>query len=181
MEPIVGRPLRRKEDGRFLTGAGRFVDDISLDGQAYAAFVRSPHAHARIVGIDTEDAASAPGVVAVLTAREFAGDGLGALGHYVNGVDHFDIDRPSIAQDCIFHDPLPPHFPIVGDRVRHVGEIVAMVVADSAAAAVDAAERVAVGYEPLAAVVDVRDAVEEAASRVWDRGNLCVVADCGDA
>lgn len=181
MDPIVGRPLRRKEDRRFLTGTGRYVDDISLPGQAFAAFVRSPHAHARIARVDTADAAASAGVVAVLTAREYAADGLGPVVHYANGVDHLDISKPAVPLDGFLFDPLPQQFPLADGRVRHVGEIVAMAIADSAAAAQDAAERVVVDYDPLPAVADVRDAVVPDAPQVWDRDNLCVVADCGDA
>ena len=90
MTALIGQPIRRKEDRRLLTGSGRFTDDINLPSQAYAAVLRSPHAHARIVSIDTAAARRAPGVLAVLTGSDYAADGLKPLQHGPNGADHFD-------------------------------------------------------------------------------------------
>ena len=181
MEPLIGRSVGRKEDHRFLTGAGSFIDDVNLPGQAHACFVRSPHAHARIVGIAVAAAKSTPGVLAILTGDDFASDGLGALGHYANGADHLDPSKPSFAPENILHDPLPQQFPIVRERVRHVGEIVAIAVAETADAARDAAERIDVTYEPLPAVTDALEAAAPGAHPVWAGDNVCVVSDNGDA
>jgi aerobic carbon-monoxide dehydrogenase large subunit len=134
----VGAPLRRREDPRLLTGASRFLDDIRFPGMVHAAFVRSPHAHARIVAIDAAAARTMPGVAAVLTAQ--------------------DLPSPAL------RIPAPPMFPgvaaalhplLAGDVVRYAGQPVAVVAAASRYAAEDAAEAVEVRYEPLPAVVDV--------------------------
>ena len=180
MESLIGQPVRRKEDRRFLTGRGRFTDDIDLPGQAYAAFLRSPHAHAHITRLDTRQARTAPGVRAVLTGRDYVDDGLYALDHMVNGVDHFDLSKPAFAPETLLHDPLPSHFPMASDRVRHVGEIVAMVVADTPDAARDAAECIEVDWQELPAVPDAQAAAAAGAPPLWDGGNVCVSDSRGD-
>ncbi|MGE0747214.1 MAG: xanthine dehydrogenase family protein molybdopterin-binding subunit [Rhodospirillales bacterium] len=177
---LFGQSVLRKEDGPLLSGAGRFTGDIDLPGQAHAVFVRSPHAHARVGRIDVRDAAAAPGVAAVLTAADYAADGMGPLVHFVNNADHFEPSKPAFGPETILFDPLPPQPPIAADTVRHVGEIVAVVIADSIAAAQDAAERVAVDYDPLPAVTDSRAALAPDAPRLWGHGNLCLDAAAGD-
>ena len=130
---ILGTRVRRVEDADLLTGASTFVGNLERDGLLHAEFVRSPLAHGRVVGIDTAEAASAPGVVGVFTAAD-----LSLPEHHTFIVLHPEVRRP----------------PLATDRVRFVGEAVAMVVAESKAAAVDAAELVDVDYEPLPVVVD---------------------------
>ncbi len=174
----IGESIARKEDRRLLTGTGRFTDDLNEAGQAYACFLRSPHAHADIARIDTAKAASLPGVLTVLTAREYVADGLGALTHYANVADHLDPSKPSFTPGEL--PPLPAGLPIAPDRVRHVGEIVAIAVAETPDFALDALERVKVDYAPLPAVTDVRAAVMASAPRIWDRDNVCVMAENGD-
>jgi len=144
-----GQPLRRREDVRFLTGAGHFVDDIRLPGMAYIAFARSPHAHALIRRISTEQAASMPGVLRVLTAADWVAAGLGKL-VCVHPMP-FSDGRP-------MNEKLRPLF--ASDKVCHVGDVVACVVAESRNAALDAAEAVEVDYEPLPAVTDVARALD---------------------
>jgi carbon-monoxide dehydrogenase large subunit len=179
MPATIGKPLRRKEDLRLLTGGGRFSDDISLPGQAYAAFVRSPHAHARIRAIDTAKARAMPGVLAVLTAADAEHDG-------IKPIPHTPIPMKPPADIALKNrDGSPhgyaPHPLLAGDRVRHVGEQVAMVVAETVAAARDAAERVAVDYAPLVAVVAGKAAAEPDATRLYDAvANVCIDADVGD-
>ena len=176
---MIGERVPRKEDRRLLTGRGRFSDDFNAPGQAYAAFLRSSHAHARILETDTADADPDAGVLAVLTGRDYAADGLSGLLHYVIPADHLDPSRPGLSDDQI--SPLPEPLPIATDRVRHVGEIVAMAVAETREAAMDALERVRVEYEPLPAVTDARAAAEPDAPRVWDGDNVCLRAEAGDA
>ena len=176
---MIGERVPRKEDRRLLTGRGRFSDDFNAPGQAYAAFLRSPHAHARILETDAADAVPDAGVLAVLTGRDYAADGLSGLLHYVIPADHLDPSRPGLSDDQI--SPLPEPLPIATDRVRHVGEIVAMAVAETREAAMDALERVRVEYEPLPAVTDARAAAEPDAPRVWDGDNVCLRAEAGDA
>ncbi len=176
--PYIGRSLPRVEDMRFLTGKGRYTDDFSLEGQAYCAFVRSPHAHARILGIDASQALKSAGVLAVLTGADYAADGLGGIAHMPNPADAVDVSQRAFAAVSDL-----PHWPLAIDRARHVGEAVALVVATSAAAARDAAELVAVDYEPLPAVVSVFDAIREGAPQLWDSvpGNVCFRQAFGDA
>ncbi len=136
----IGQPVRRVEDRRFITGHGNYVDDIQLPRQTHAFMLRSPHAHARIGAIDGTVALAAPGVLAVFTGDDLARDGIGPI-PCLSAVTNRD-GTPSV---------LPPHPAIARGRVRHVGDTVAMVVAESAAAARDAAELIAVDYEPLPA------------------------------
>ncbi len=162
-----------------MTGAGCFTADINEPEQLHAVFVRAPYAHADLRSIDVAAASSVAGVITVLTGQEYLADGLSSLLHPSNLPDHLDPSQPSFADHELFPPPQAP--PIVVDRVRHAGEIVAMVVAESAAAAVDAAEQVTVDYEPLPAVTDARAALIEDAPTVWDSGNLCALAERGDA
>jgi len=176
----IGQPLRRKEDQRLVTGAGRFSDDVNLPAQAYAAFVRSPHAHARIRGIDTKDARATPGVVAILTGADADADGLKRVPHHPVPTNPHEVPLRSRDGSEFF---LAPHPPLPGDRARFVGTPVAMVIADTAAIARDAAARIVVDYEPLPVVVTAEDASRDGAPRVWDeaKSNVCVDSHAGDA
>src|SRR5262247_3872270 len=145
----VGKPVRQREDSRLVTGAGCYTDDVNLPGQAYAAMVRSPHAHARIVSIDTAAALASSGVLAVLTGADLVADGLKAMSHRPVPTNPHEVPLKSPDGSPFFvSDPLP--LPV--DRARFVGEPVAMVVAETALAARDGAERVTVEWEPLPAV-----------------------------
>jgi carbon-monoxide dehydrogenase large subunit len=153
----IGQPVTRKEDARFLTGRGRYVADIDFVRQAHAVFVFSPHAHARIRAVDKAAAEQMPGVHAVLTGEDWAADGLGTLDPEVmaedmGGPKGYRTKRPPLAQD----------------RVRYVGERVAVVIAASEAQARDAAELVSVDYEILPAVVHAEDAVRPDAPLLHD-------------
>ena len=145
----VGQPVRRVEDRRFITGRGNYTDDINRPRQAYAFMLRSPHAHARIRAVEIAAAASAPGVLAVLTGEDLARDGLGTI-PCLSAVTNRDGSPAAI----------PPYPVMARDRVRHVGDTVAMVVAATAAAARDAAELITVEYEPLPAIVDTARALD---------------------
>jgi carbon-monoxide dehydrogenase large subunit len=178
MKAGIGQALRRKEDLRLLTGQGRYSDDVHMPGQAYAAIVRSPHAHAHIRAIDTAAARAMPGVIAVLTGADARADGLRPIPHRPTPGSPPDILLKN--RDGSRH-PLTPHAVLPADRVRFVGEAVAMVVADTVLAAKDAAERVAVDYEPLPCVTASRAAVESGAPLLYDDyANLCIDADQGD-
>src|ERR1700754_4885633 len=137
---ILGTSVRRVEDLQLITGASTYVGNLALDGVLHAAFVRSPLAHARILGIDTAEAKAAPGVVAVFTAAD-----LGLPAHHGLMVVNPDLPRP----------------PLATDRVRFVGEAVAIVIGETKAAAVDAVELVEVDYDPLPAVVDMEAALDQ--------------------
>src|SRR5437868_2005455 len=155
----VGKPVARKEDERFLTGKGCYSDDFNLAGQAYAAMVRSPHAHAHIRSIATADAAAMPGVLTVLTARDAAADGLKPIPHRPVTVNPHEVALKNRDGSAF---TIPPCAAIAEDKARFVGEIVAVVVAENALAARDAAERVEVDYEPLPAESAARVVAREA-------------------
>ncbi len=153
----IGQPVRRVEDRRFLTGRARYVDDIGLPRQAHGALVLSPHAHARIRRVDATRATSAPGVLCVLTGADAARDGLRGIPpnfmpEDMGGPKGYRTFRPVL----------------VADKVRHVGERVAFVVAETAAQARQAADLVEVDYEPLPAAVTVEDAVQDGAPKIWE-------------
>jgi len=172
-----GKPVLRKEDARLLAGGGSYSDDVNLPGQAHACFVRSPHAHARIGRIDTAAAIAAPGVIAVLTGREAADDGVKPVTHSpMPGNPHEEIIRD---RDVSF---IAPHPPIPADRVRFAGEVVAMVIAETPAAARDGAERVDVDWTPLPAVTDSLAAGRPEAPILYDGtgSNVCVDVAAGD-
>ncbi len=166
----IGKSIERKEDQRFLTGAGQYTDDVVLPNQSYAVFVRSPHAHARIKSIDTKGAAKAPGVLAVYTGADIP-DTVGGLpcGWLITGTDGKPMQEPK-------------HPILAQGKVRYVGDRVALVVADSYLEAKDASELVEVSYEDLPAVVDVRDALKKGAPAVHDEApdNICYVWALGD-
>ncbi|WP_010104915.1 xanthine dehydrogenase family protein molybdopterin-binding subunit [Verminephrobacter aporrectodeae] len=149
--PYIGESLRRKEDYRFLTGAGQYTDDVVLAAQSHAVFLRSPHAHARIARVDTDAARAAPGVLGVFTGADVAADKVNGLpcGWLITGTNGEPMKEP-------------PHPILAQDKVRYVGDHVAMVVAQTQQQARDAAELIAVDYEVLPAVVSVCDAASGA-------------------
>jgi aerobic carbon-monoxide dehydrogenase large subunit len=168
----IGQPLRRREDVRFVQGKGRYVDDVMLPGVAWCAFVRSPHAHASIRSISTKSAAAWPGVLLTLTAEDWARAGHGEL-----TVVHPMPFGDGRAMNCA------PRPAFARDKVHHVGDIVAAVVAESRWAAEDAAETVEVDYESLPAVASTRDAVAPGAPLVHTQfgTNLVFEIERGDA
>jgi carbon-monoxide dehydrogenase large subunit len=175
-----GKPVRRVEDARLVTGRGCFSDDVSLPGQAHVAFVRSPHAHARIVRIDGGAALKVPGVIAMLTGADAAADGLRPIPHQPVPTNPHELKLRNRDGSEPF---ISPQLPLPADRVRLVGEAVAMVIAETAAAARDGAEAVQVEYDPLPVVVTAADAMAHGAPRVWGQAvsNLCVESEAGDA
>jgi carbon-monoxide dehydrogenase large subunit len=179
MPQTIGKPLRRKEDLRLLTGAGRYSDDVSLPGQAYAAIMRSPHAHARIRSIDTGVARTMPGVLAVLTGADAEADGLKDIPHTPIPMKP-PADILLVNRDGSKHGYAPQHL-LPTDRVRYVGQQVVMAVAETLAQAKDALECVTVDYEPLPAVAATPATVQAGAPRLYDHtGNVCIDADVGD-
>jgi len=167
----------RKEDARLLSGGGVYSDDVNAPGQAYACFVRSPHAHARIGRIDAAAARAVPGVVAVLTGQDAAADGMRPLTHSpMPGNPYEEVVRE---RDVSF---IAPHPPIPADRARFAGEVVAVVVGETAAAARDGAERVEVEWAPLSAVTASLAAAAPGAPVLYEdtASNVCVDVDAGD-
>src|SRR5271155_3712477 len=153
----IGQRVRREEDWRLLTGRGRYVDDVAAPEAARGYVLRSPHAHARILAIDVQRAGEAPGVLAILTGADLRRRGLGTLRPGVprrrrDGAAAFVCPQPLLAQD----------------RVRYVGDPVAFILALTLDQAKDAAERIAVEYAPLPAVVSAEAARTPGAPAVWD-------------
>ena len=175
----IGRPVRRREDFRLLTGDGRYVDDLAPPDLAHAVVVRSPHAHARIAAIDATAARGAPGVLAVLTGADCVADGLREIPHAA-GL----MGPPDVRVRLAGVGPITTrHYPLATDMVRFVGEPMALVVAETIAEAKDAAELLDISYVPLPAVARAADAVRPQAPRLWDEapGNLCLEIEVGDA
>ncbi len=168
-EGSIGQPVRRREDQRFLTGKGRYTDDIHRTGELHAVFVRSPHAHAKVRSIDSSAAKAIDGVEAVFTGQDMADDKVGSIPCGWTVTDRHGTPHKA-----------PPHFPLVRDKVRYVGDHVAVVLATSLAAARDAAEQVQVDYEVLPANVDT--AAYAKAPQVHDEApsNLCYDWVLGD-
>jgi aerobic carbon-monoxide dehydrogenase large subunit len=167
----IGQPVSRFEDPRLLRGQGRYQDDVNLPGQAYAVFLRSPHAHARIRAIDVAAAEAAPGVIAVYTGDDVVHDGLGTMSMRLqrkrpDGSPMFARSHPGLARE----------------RVRHVGDPVAMIVAETLPQAKDAADLIAIDYEPLPSVTDTAAAAQEGAPPVWDEcpDNVSNLFEAGD-
>jgi carbon-monoxide dehydrogenase large subunit len=168
-ESYIGRSLRRLEDTRFLTGQGRYVDDIDMPGQLHSVVLRSPHGHAAIAGIDTAEAREMAGVHGVFTAADLDADGIGLL--------------PCIAKVATIAPMIvPPRRALALDRVRHVGDPVAFVVADTRDQARAAAEQIVVAYRPLPAVLDAVTALAPGAPLLWEEapGNLSYRFERGD-
>ncbi|HVA15093.1 MAG TPA: xanthine dehydrogenase family protein molybdopterin-binding subunit [Stellaceae bacterium] len=175
----IGKPVQRKEDRRLLTGKGYYVADVRLPNAAYAVLVRSPHAHARLRGIDTDAARASPGVIAVLTGKDLIADGLHLMDHKPSLVGPPDVAvtvRPGF-KTFVHGQPMLP-----ADKARYVGEPVALVVAESIDQAKDGAELVEVEYQVLPAVAMAKDALDPKAAKVWDEAesNLVVDVDVGD-
>jgi aerobic carbon-monoxide dehydrogenase large subunit len=178
MQAGIGDAVRRKEDLRLVTGRGCYSDDFNFPDQARAAMVRSPYAHARIRSIDVQAALAMPGVLAVLTGKDALADGLNRIPH---------LAAPGTPPDIVLKNrdgtpvPAAPHPVLPADRVRHVGQAVAFVIAETVAQAKDAVEKVIVDYEPLPVVTQGRDSVEGNAPRLYDDlPNIMIDAEVGD-
>jgi carbon-monoxide dehydrogenase large subunit len=173
----IGAPVRRREDVRLLTGQGRYADDVNAPGQAFAAFVRSPHAHADVVAIDAAAARGVAGVLGVFTGRDLVADGVGTIPTLIaeRGGGIRSRDGSPFAE--------PPWYPLATDRVRHVGEPIAIVVAATPAAAQDGADAVGVDYAVRPLVVDAVAALAENAPSLHAgvARNRCYDWECGDA
>jgi len=168
----IGASVRRKEDVRFLTGRGTYTDDINRPGQTHAYILRSSQAHAKIKSINVAKAKAAPGVVAVFTGADMAADNIGGLpcGWLVKNKDGSPMKEP-------------PHPPLVVDAVRHVGDQIAVVIAETKSQAKDAAELIEVDFAPLPAVADSLDALKSGAPQIHGDaapGNLCYDWELGD-
>ncbi|MGH6959616.1 MAG: xanthine dehydrogenase family protein molybdopterin-binding subunit, partial [Dongiaceae bacterium] len=166
----IGQAITRREDQRLLLGTGQYVDDISVAGEVFVAFARSPHAHARIRSIDVQAAKSMPGVLAVLTGADLKADGVGPLPDGA-GLKRAD-GKPMVG---------PPHDALAVDTARYVGEPVAAVVAKTRAQAEDAAEKVQVEYEERPAVVTIEAATKPGAPQLWPDapGNIAAQTQFG--
>jgi carbon-monoxide dehydrogenase large subunit len=167
--PLIGARVQRKEDARFLTGVGQYTDDVVFPNQTFAAFVRSPHAHASLRKINIDKAKSAKGVLAVYTGKDLADAKVGGLpcGWLITDVKGQPMKEP-------------PYPSLAQGKVRHVGERVAVVIAETLAQARDAAELVEVDYEVLPAVVDPKAARKSPGIHEIAPDNTCYVWAIGD-
>ncbi|MCA3275833.1 MAG: xanthine dehydrogenase family protein molybdopterin-binding subunit [Roseomonas sp.] len=165
----IGQPVRRKEDVRLLTGRGTYTDDLDRAEQAHAVVLRSPHAHARILSMDVGEARAAPGVLAVLTGHDAIADGLKPLPVQVEVPGK---DKPLFA---------PTRHILQTERVRYVGDPVALIVAETRDQAMDAAELIQVDYETLPSITETGAALDPASPVIWEEqgSNLCVHWDSG--
>ena len=168
----IGQPNLRTEDPRLVRGLGRYADDVNLSGQLWGVALRSPHAHATIAGIDCAAARHAPGARLVLTAVDLEAECIGSIPFMGGLANRNGSSLPPI-----------PHPVLAADRVRHVGEPVAFVVAESHSAAHDASELIDVDYRPLDAAIGTADALAEGAPQIWNEapGNLVLDWEIGDA
>lgn len=175
----MGRSVLRKEDARLLTGKGKFSDDNARADQVFAVMVRSPHAHARIQNIDKSRALAAPGVLDILTGEDFLADGLNRIPHVPNHSSPPDIILTNKDGSDVF---IPHQYPLPADKARHVGEVVAMVIAETNAEARDGAELLDIEWDVLPAVADTWQAAEAGSPLVWDEAasNVCVDAEVGE-
>ena len=178
---MVSMPTGRREDQRLVTGQGRYADDLAFARVAHAVMVRSPHAHAAIKSIDTSHAKALPGVLAVLTAADMLADGLQPIPH-ATGSSKTGSDVPLAFRDGS-ERLITQQWPLPLVRARFAGEAVAMVVAETPAQAEDAAEAVAIDWQPLRAVVLGLDALKQDAPLLWDHiaQNRTLEAHLGDA
>ena len=168
----IGQPTTRFEDDRLLEGKGHYVDDISLERQSFAAFVRSPHAHAEIISIDLSDANSMPGVLEIYTVTDLKADGIGNI----------PCMAPTTNRDgspC----KMPPRPALAENKVRFVGDAIAIVIAETREEAIDAAENILVDYEVIPAVVETNLAMANDAVQIWEdaNNNQCFDWEAGDA
>lgn len=177
---FIGQSMVRHEDARLIVGKGRFSDDFEFPGQTYAAMVRSPHPHARIVSVDKARALAMPGVLGVFTGADCLADRLGSIPHDPLPKTRDDMKLTGQGGSEIF---IGPHLLLPADKARHVGEAVAMVVAETRAQALDAAEAVDVVYDELPFVIHSEDGMKFGAPAVWDElpDNILVDTQFGDA
>ena len=179
MNNSIGQPIRRKEDERLLTGRGKFSDDFHLPNQAHAVMVRSPYPHARIANIDGERTRRLPGVLGVFTGKDCAADGLGDIPHSPLPKTKNDLKLTGPDGSDVF---IGPHMLLPTDRVRHVGEAIAMVVAETKAQALDGAEVMEINYELLPHNLDAWAATMPGNSAIWEErpDNVCIDTTFGD-
>ena len=176
----IGDSVKRREDARLVRGAGQYADDLDFPGAAHIAMTRSPHAHARVLRVDASKARAVPGVLAVWSGADAAADGIKSIAHQTGGA-HIGSDVPLINRDGSERFVTPAD-PLVVDIARHVGEAVAIVVAETQDAAEEAAALVHVDYEVLPAVTLSHEAIKPGAPKLWDHlaSNLCLDAEIGD-
>jgi len=167
----IGQGVSRLEDPRLLKGGGRYMDDLQIPELTHGYILRSPHAHARILSVDTAEAQRMPGVLAVLTGADWLAEGLGPV------ACEMPLKRPDGGP---FYSP--PNYPLVADKARMVGDYIALVVAETLAQAKDAAEAILVDYEALPVVAVATEALRDGAPAIWDDNpdNICYYHEQGD-
>ena len=175
----IGQPIRRKEDLRLLTGAGQFTDDFTLPNQSFAAMARSPYPHALINGIDTAKALAMPGVLVVITGADIQKAGIGPIPHNPIPSTKYDLKLRAPGGT---HATIDAHYLLPEDRVRYVGEAVAMVVADSLQHALDAVEEIFIDYFVLPHISESKDAILPGAPQLYEHieNNVLIDTKFGD-
>jgi carbon-monoxide dehydrogenase large subunit len=183
MPRYIGKSIPRLEDERFVTGHGRYTNDIPPPDACFAYVLRSPHAHARISAIRHEAARACPGVLAVLTAADYGADGHKGIAHFANTADAVEPQKPAFGGGPGHFVFEQPQAVLAAERVRYVGEPVALIVALTLDQARDAAEAVEIDYEMLPAVVSMADALDASAPQLWEGapGNVSLRAHYGNA
>jgi carbon-monoxide dehydrogenase large subunit len=178
----IGHPQPRTEDLRLTTGRGRYTDDFDLPGQAWAVFLRSPHAHAVLRSIDVNEAAAMPGVLAVLTGHDYVADGFKGVDHLPNPVDAVDHKVKAFINSTTGSVYNCRQLPLAADKARHVGEALVMVIAKTRLQARDAVEAIVIDYEVLPAVVLGDEALKPSAPQLWSDlpNNCCFHVTLGD-
>ena len=176
---VIGQPVRRTEDQRLITGRGQFSDDVHIENQVYMTVVRSTVPHGRLVAIDIDAACSSPGVMAVLTAKDVIADNLQPIPHNPLPKTKYDLKLTGPNGSKVF---IGDHYPLAVDKVRFVGEAIAVVIAETKQQALDAAELVSPDIEEMPSVANARDAMQSGAPIVWDDvpNNVLVDTEFGD-
>jgi len=178
----IGAPVRRVEDARLITGHGTYSDDVNAAGQAYAYYVRSPYAHALINSIDTSAAKAMPGIVGILTGADYAATGWTGVPHLANPADMLDASVPALSAREGTKLFMCPNMPFATDKVRFVGDVIAVVVAESLAEARNAAEAIEIDFDSLPSVVETVDAIKDGAPQLWEGApnNVAFEVEKGD-
>jgi len=179
---MIGKSIERIEDDRLIRGQGQYTDDIKIQNQAYAIFVRSQHAHARINSIDSSQAINYPGVLGVFTAEDYLSAGYKGIQHTPNPADAIESSKPSFGLHSNLNYFNNLHLPLAHKKVRHVGEAVVMVVGVSLLAAQNASELIEIDYQILESIVQSNEAIKDNAPQIWNevKNNICHEQSFGD-
>ncbi|PPR64748.1 MAG: Carbon monoxide dehydrogenase large chain [Alphaproteobacteria bacterium MarineAlpha3_Bin7] len=172
---VIGKPINRREDERFLTGKGQYSDDLTKDGQYFAVFVRSQIAHAKIISVDTDAANQLPGVITVLSAKEYVNDGKGPIPHKAVEGDPLDFKMPMFGESPLTRIEID-QWPMANDKIRHIGELIAVVIAETVDIGLTAASLVNIEIEEIPSMINFKQATAPDAPIIHEKapGNIVV-------